>query len=64
MADQELTSALCFECDKPLWSGESTVDLNDGDWAHEACYRGQYSVCCGALVDPDIQFCPKCNERA
>ena len=61
------TSALCFECGEDI-TGGAKVSLGsfDGieDWAHESCYRGQYSACCSALVDPDIQRCPKCNERA
>ena len=33
---EEETEPLCFECGKPLWSGESSVELNDEDWTHES----------------------------
>lgn len=52
----------CFECGKERGDDSYTVSLNDGEWAHEDCYIGDYSLCCGAIINSETGFCSKCRD--
>ncbi len=56
------TNPLCHECGDGLKTGQDSVVLNDGEWAHEDCYVGQYSLCCGAIIDSETGFCGQCRN--
>ncbi len=52
----------CHECGGERNVGDGVVDLGDGDWAHDDCYIGHYSLCCGAIINDETGFCSKCRS--
>ena len=54
---------LCFECGRRRAKGDYVIDLNDGEWAHEDCFVGQYSLCCGAIINSETGTCGQCRDH-
>lgn len=57
-----MKNPFCHECGNERNVGDGVVDLGDGEWAHDDCYIGHYSLCCGAIIDDETGFCSKCRD--
>lgn len=47
------------------WFGTSERDFDEmEEWAHEDCFIGQYSLCCGAIINSETGTCGQCSDHA
>ena len=60
---KDKATLLCFECGGKREAGDYVIGLNDGEWAHENCFIGHYSGCCGAIINSETGTCGACRNH-
>ena len=55
-------NSICHECGNSRKPEDIVVELALGEWAHENCFVGYYSSCCGAVINTETGFCSKCRN--